>query len=85
MKLKFAWDTPERIFWIVSNLLIIVFCILTGIIAETWYLSVLFFLFGAAFFVFLMINDRARLGRQRCQGTPAKRRLIIYNYYQIPY
>ena len=23
----------------------------------TWYLSVLFFLFGAAFFVFLMIND----------------------------
>ena len=57
MKLKFVWDTPERIFWIVSNLLIIVFCIFTGIIAETWYLSALFFLFGAAFFVFLMIND----------------------------
>ena len=57
MKLKFVWDTPERIFWIASNLLIIVYCILTGIIAETWYLSALFFLFGAAFFVFLMIND----------------------------
>ena len=57
MKLKFAWDTLERFFWIVSNSSLVVFCILTGIIAETWYLSVLFFLFGAAFFVFLMIND----------------------------
>lgn len=57
MKLKFVWDTPERIFWIVSNLLIIVFCIFTGIIAKTWYLSALYYLFGATFFVFLMIND----------------------------
>lgn len=57
MKLKFVWDTSERIFRIVSNLLIIVFCIFTGIVSETWYLSALFFLFGTAFFVFLMIND----------------------------
>lgn len=57
MKLKFAWDTLERFFWIVSNSSLVVYCILTGIIAETWYLSALFFLFGAAFFVFLMIND----------------------------
>ena len=57
MKLKFVWDTPERIFWIVSNLLLVVFCIFTGIVSETWYLSALFYLFGTAFFVFLMIND----------------------------